>query len=147
MEASGVTPHVAVHAPELAELMSQPGPFLSVYLATEAEIDNAAQREQLRWKNAREQAASQGADEATLAAIDGLVGDAHLEGQTLAVIARDGKAIHVDHHPEPPARDLVRWSALPSIGPLVEWRQLQVPHVMVIADRTGADLIAVTASG
>ena len=148
MEASGVTPHVAVHAPDLAELVQQPGPFLSLYLTTEAEIENAAQREQLRWKNVRDDAAAQGADEAALAAVDPLVGEAHLQGQTLAVIvAGGGKHTLVDHHPEPPNRDLVRWAPLPSVGPLVEWRQLQLPHVIVVADRAGADLVAVTPTG
>jgi peptide subunit release factor 1 (eRF1) len=38
-------------------------------------------------------------------------------------------------------------SALPRIGPLVEFRQASPGYVVVLADRTGADLVAVTATG
>src|SRR5207244_4321477 len=72
-----------------------------------------------------------------------LVADAHLEGQTLAVIANARGLLHVSHQPEPPARDLARWAPLPGVGPLLEWRQLSAPHVIALADRQGADLVAV----
>src|SRR6059058_344501 len=130
MEASGVTPRGAVHAPDLARLFEQPGPFLSLYLATEAEIENAAQRSLTRWKSVREQLRRDGTDENVLAAVDPLVPDAHLDGQTLAVIAHPGGLLHVAHQPEPPARDVARWSPLPAVGPLLEWRQLSAPHVI-----------------
>src|SRR2546430_434034 len=103
MEASGATPAGAVHGPDLNHLFEQSGPFLSLYLATEAEIENAAQRSQTRWKSVREQLANDGTDEAVLAAIDPLVPEAHLEGQTLAVIAYRGGAVRISHPPEPPA--------------------------------------------
>jgi peptide subunit release factor 1 (eRF1) len=53
----------------------------------------------------------------------------------------------VRHEPEPPARDLGRWAGLPSVGPLLEWAQNAIPHVAVLADRAGADLVAFTREG
>ncbi len=146
MENAGVTPQVAVTAPELVELVAMEGPFLSLYVTTEAEIDNAAQRSEQRWKSLRADAAEAGVPEEVLAAVDPLVAEAHLVGQCMALFATAQGAVHVEHHPDPPARDLLRWAALPSVVPVIDWRQSAPPHVAVLADRRGADLFALRAA-
>ena len=146
MENAGVTPRVAVTAPELVELVAMEGPFLSLYLTTEAEIDNAAQRSEQRWKSLRADAAEAGVPEEVLGAVDPLVADAHLMGQCMALFATANGAVHVEHHPDAPVRDLLRWAALPSFVPVIEWRQSSPPHVAVLADRRGADLFALRAA-
>ena len=143
METSGVTPRGAVSAPELAEVVGGDGPFATVYLTTEPEVDNAAQRAEQRWKTLRAELVADGADEAALAAVDPLVGDAHLRGPCLAVVATARGVLHVEHLPRPLPRDVGRWAALPSVVPLLEWRQNAPAHVVVLADRKGADLLAV----
>ena len=143
METSGTTPRVAVRAAELTELAAGQGPFATVVLATEARVDNAAQRSEVRWKAARDELALAGAPDQVLAAIDPVVPDAHLEGDGLAVIARADGVVHVEHSAAPPRTELVRWAPLPSLVPVVEWRQLSPPHVIVLADREGADIVAV----
>jgi hypothetical protein len=140
MDHTGVTPPVALSAPDLAELVLGAGPFLTVYLATEASIENAAQRSELRWKDLRRDLEGRGADEAVLAAVDPLVADAHLEGECLVAIANTKGMLHVSHQPDPPTRDVGRWGPLPTIGPLLEWRQSQVPHIVALVDRKGADI-------
>jgi hypothetical protein len=140
MESSGVTPSVAVRPSELVELAHASGPFATVYLTTEAEIENAAPRSELRWKALREHLTNEGAATDVLAAIDPSVVNAHRFGQCLAVVANTTGVVHVEHHQEPPKRDLGRWSPLPSLAPLIEWRQSSPPHVVVLADRRGADL-------
>jgi hypothetical protein len=147
METSGVTPRVGVDTGDLAELATGPGPFLSVYLTTEAVVDNAAQRAEVRWRNVRDMLSREGAPEEVLAAVDPLVADAHHEGEGLAVVARADDAFHVEHHPRPPARDLARWAPLPSLLPLLAWRQSTPAHVVVAADRKGADIVAVRREG
>lgn len=120
------------------------GPFASVYLDTSPDVENASQKVELRWRNAREDLAEQGAGESTLAAIDPLIADAHKSGGALAVIATDGGIVVAEHQPEPPKRDAVaRWDTLPYVAPIIEWRQSSVPHVVVMTDRTGADIITV----
>jgi hypothetical protein len=42
MDHTGVTPPVTLSAPDLADVVLGEGPFLTVYLATEASIENAA---------------------------------------------------------------------------------------------------------
>lgn len=141
MESAGTTPRVAVTAPELAALCEGPGPFATVYLTTDAEIDNAAQRSELRWRSLRDSLAAAGAPEATLSAIDWVVPDAHLFGQCVGMVADGEGLLHVEHHDRVPNRDMGRWAALPSVTPLVEWRQSSLPHIVVTADRQGADIV------
>src|SRR5436190_11174288 len=140
MDHTGVTPSVAISAPDLVDVVLGEGPVLTVYLATESSIENAAQRSELRWKDLRRDLTNEGVDHAILEAIDSLVPEAHLRGECLVVIANRGGLAHVSHEPEPPVRDIGRWGPLPMIGPLLEWRQAQVPHLVALVDRKGADL-------
>src|SRR5436305_483632 len=147
METRGDTPKVWADTSDLAGLFEQPGPFLTVQLATEAAIDNASQRNQLRWRDQRERLAGEGVDEAILALIDPLVEDAHLSGQTLFAVATAKRLLHVSHWPDLPVREFARVGPLPSIGPLVELRQSRPAHVVVAADRVGADVWGATPEG
>jgi hypothetical protein len=141
MESAGQTPAVAVDAAELVPLFDGPQPVATAYLTTEAEIENAAQRSEQHWKNLRRDMADGGVPEAVLESIDPLVPDAHLEGQTLAVVASEAGIRTVDHFPEPPVTNAFRWGPLPWIGPIVEERQAGIAHVAVAIDRTGADIV------
>ena len=143
METRGVTPRLWLEAPDLADLLVDPGPFLTLVLATESEIDNAAQRNQLRWRGVREALGDQGADEAALAHVDPLVEDAHVFGQTLLVVASAQGVHHRSHWPRLPFRELARWADLPSLGVVLDRRQEAPPHVLVACDRQGADITAV----
>src|SRR4051812_42904612 len=140
MDHTGVTPAVAISAPDLADVLLARGPFLTAYLTTEPGVENAAQRSQLRWKDLRRELAEQGADDGALAAVDPLVVDAHHEGACLAVVATPDGVMHAEHEPEPPVRDVGRWAPLPAVGPMLEWRQSELTYVAVLVDRTGGDL-------
>src|SRR4051794_12408493 len=142
METSEPMTAVAVSDGEIVELARRPGPFVTVYLTTDAEIENAQQRAEQRWKTLRGDLVEQGAPEKHLASIDPLVADAHLRGRCLAVVVGSDGSPYVEHHHDPPTRDVGRWDALPALGPLIEWHQQAVPHVVVVTDRRGADLLA-----
>ena len=142
METSGSVPAPAVTGSELADLVGERGPFVTLYLTTEAALDNAAQRSMQRWKSARSDLEVQGAPGEILEAIEGTVDNAHQQGECLVVIASADRILHVEHMPEPPKRDIARWSSLPVYGPLVEWHQHAIAHVIVLIDRQGADLLA-----
>ncbi|HEX2041872.1 MAG TPA: Vms1/Ankzf1 family peptidyl-tRNA hydrolase [Acidimicrobiales bacterium] len=140
MERTGLTPPGAVVAPDLADVLRSPGPFATVYLTTESHIENAAYHSEQHWKVLRAELADAGMPEAVLADIDTLVPDAHLAGQCLAVVAVAGGVLHVEHGPEPPPRDRARWAPLPSLVPILQWRQSLPTYLTVLADRAGADL-------
>ena len=80
MEHTGVIPQVAVRSPELAELVRSEGPFVTVYLTTEADIDNAAQRSEQRWKTLRGDLAGAGASKAALDTIEAVCRGDHDAG-------------------------------------------------------------------
>jgi Bacterial archaeo-eukaryotic release factor family 2 len=128
---------------ELTSLFDASGPFVSVYLNTEGDVEQAADRIALRWKNLRGELLDGGVPEATVAMIDPLVDGSHTAGATLAVIAALDGVVDARSFPEPPPRDtLVRHGPLPYVLPLLAWSQRLVPHVAVLTDRTGADLAA-----
>src|SRR5215207_10809553 len=54
----------------LSELTATPGPYASVYLDASHTTEDAAHTLPLRWAAARDELAGQGADDATLAALD-----------------------------------------------------------------------------
>jgi hypothetical protein len=143
METSEQLPHGAVEAPDLAELVRRPGPFLSVYLNTEADVENATQRSHTRWKTVRSDLDDGEVPEAVLERIDEIVPGAHLEGDSLAVIADAEQILHVEHGPALHANDEAIWGPLPRLLPVIGWRQSQPPYVVVLTDRTGADLFGV----
>src|SRR3954453_16919573 len=91
---------------QIVELARQRGPFVTVYLTTEAQIDNAQQRSTQRWKTLRADLLEQGAPEEGLGAGDPLGGDAHLRVHCLTVVAAADGDPYVEHRPDPPARDL-----------------------------------------
>ncbi|HEV8296649.1 MAG TPA: Vms1/Ankzf1 family peptidyl-tRNA hydrolase [Acidimicrobiales bacterium] len=146
MEHRGTTPSGGIRPSELVALSEQPGPVLTVYLTTEPAIDNAAHRAEQRWKTMRTDLA-EAAPERVLAAVDPFVTDAHLHGACLAVVAGDDGVRHVEHGTEPPARDMASWSSVPRMVPLLSWRQAAPAYVLVLADRTGADIVAVRFEG
>ena len=147
MEASQALPPEGLRATDLEKIWQAEGPFLSVYLTTEGEIENAAHRSEQRWRTLRATLEERNVSAAILDAVDLLVSTAHQRGGSLAVVAaEDGGILHVEHGPTPPIRDVGVWDALPRLGPVVEWRQSIVPYVVVLADRRGADLSAFSPS-
>jgi hypothetical protein len=147
MESSGTTPpggQSPAAVPDIAAAFDGSGPFVTVYLGTEAAVEQAAQRNELRWKNLRLRLEEDGAPPEALAAIDPLVPEAHHLGRTLAVVADATGLRLVRHEPEPPARDAGWVAPLPRVGPFLEWAQSAVPHLVVLADRVGADILAFT---
>jgi hypothetical protein len=144
MESSGTTPpggQSPAAVPDIAAVFDGSGPFVTVYLGTEAAVEQAAQQNELRWKTLRRELEGAGAPEEALAAIDPLVPDAHHRGRTLAVVADATGARLVRHEPEPPARDAGWVAPLPRVGPLIEWAQTAIPHLVVLAARAGADIV------
>ena len=144
---SSRAPLVTAPAFGLAELLRCRGPFLTLYLVTDAAVENAAHLAEEHWKAPRRALRGQGAPDALLERVDPLVGRAHLEGLCLAAAAAADGELLVEHFLEPPVADLARWAPLPWLVPLLEWRQRDVPHLVVLVDRTGADVLVVDGPG
>jgi hypothetical protein len=143
VETSEQLPRGAVDAHDLAELVRRPGPFLSLYLHTERDVENATQRERTRWRTVRSDLRDREVPTGVLEEIDPLVPDAHLAGDCLAVIADADRILHVEHGPAVSRNDIGMWGPLPHLLPIVRWRQADPTYVVVTIDRTGADLFGI----
>jgi hypothetical protein len=140
MELSRQIPPGAVPADDLADLLADRGPFLTVRLTlSPAEVD-APRRGELTWASLREGAEQAGADPAALDAIDDLVeAIATREPGFVAVASPTGLLAVEIVEPSWPS-DAARWQRLPWFAPVVEARQSAIDHAVVRIDRTGADI-------
>ncbi len=130
---------------DFERLLAADGPFATVYLDARSDAPGAAEKLAVEWRNVRRDLEAAGADAATLEAIDAVVdsGD-HGGGETLALVAGHGHVLLLERLPEPPQRSRGRWDQLPWLLPLLEVRQSTLPHVVVLADREGADVVGFT---
>ncbi|WBB81176.1 Vms1/Ankzf1 family peptidyl-tRNA hydrolase [Micromonospora sp. WMMD882] len=133
----------------LRPLYERPGPWCSVYLDASRDTQDARPALDLRWRALAGQLADQGADPETVAALDRTVrGHDPLTGDYgLAAFAADGRVLLAEYLSAPPAKDLATYGPLPHTMPLVAQRGEEVAWVRVLADRSGADVVAVSAGG
>ena len=139
------------HLPDLsdfAKVLEADGPFLTVMLDTTSNIENASQRAQASWKPLRSDLDNEGVPDEILDAVEDLVPTAHERGDTLGVIAnaKDG-VLYVDHWFEKITLSHGEYDTLPHLAPFVVWRQANLPYVVVLADREGADIEAYVPGG
>ncbi|MBX6388829.1 MAG: hypothetical protein IRZ08_07485 [Frankia sp.] len=119
------------------QLVTEPGPFVTVYLGQSEHLDDLGPERGLRWRSLREQLARDGADEATLRAVDAVIPELDQENAARAIIASASRLrlcekLHIN------VPDRATWGALPSVVPLIADEQSRVPAVVVETDRTGA---------
>ncbi|WP_446220247.1 baeRF2 domain-containing protein [Micromonospora sp. IBHARD004] len=133
----------------LRPLYDRPGPWCSVYLDASRDTHDSRPALDLRWRALKGKLLEQGADPANIDAVERVVrGHDPMAGDYgLAVFATGGRVVLSEYLSAPPLRDLASWSTLPHTMPLVAQRGEQVAWVRVLADRTGADAIAVSAGG
>jgi hypothetical protein len=127
---------------EIAKLYTAHGPYVSIYLNTPVAVENAAQRAELAWRSTRGELASAGADDATLDALEAAVLADRTDGNSVVAFASHGSVLYSRRLPEELGRDIGLVGALPYVTPLLSWAQTRVPYVVVLADRTGAEILA-----
>src|SRR3954469_18418296 len=127
----------------LSKLYAIDGPFVTIYLATLSDTEDAAEQLETRWKNVTRELAEAGVDAATIAARTAARGS-HDRGGTRVLVAAHGTVHLAISLPQPPAGEQIVTSQLPRLVPLLDAMTQQVPHVVVLADRTGADVLAYT---
>lgn len=126
---------------DLTPVYDAEGPFVTIYLDTTSEVARAADELELRWKNMLRELTDLGVHEATRDALTEARGG-HAEGNTTVLIAAGREVVFRTTRPEPPVQEVVRVATLPHLLPLVDSVQLQVPHIVVLTDRQGADVLA-----
>jgi len=127
---------------QLQATLAARGPFVSLYLNTEVANQNAPREIHLRWRGLREQAESLGASSRAMEAIDELVDDSHQSGKGLVVVTAADEVVYRRHLGARPVDDFVRVEALPHLLPLIEWRQENPSHGVLLAYGGGAEIYA-----
>ncbi|OII62482.1 hypothetical protein BJP40_00325 [Streptomyces sp. CC53] len=127
----------------LTSLYDRPGPWASVYLDTSRMDESARWRMELQARNACDDLAAQGADEATVQAVhEALASWPRPPGEAgRAVFASHGRVVldpSLSVRPSAPAQ--VYWSSLPRVGPLLDLAAREPVCLVAYIDRTGADL-------
>jgi hypothetical protein len=130
----------------LSPVLDAAGPFATVAADVTHNTENAAAEVELRVRAATEKLTEQGAPDAVVEAVrsrlleanDG--GDAGtLRGRAL-VVAADGTVVLDEALVDAPSREIAEWSPHPDLLPVLRQLPGRVPHVVVVADRVGADI-------
>jgi hypothetical protein len=118
-----------------------------VYLDASRSDENAGHEIDLRWRALRDSLTRQGCDDATADALEAeLRTHPYQPGRYgLALFARAGQVELAETMPAPPPADEASVGPLPHVMPLIAARGDEIPYVRVLADRTGADLDALSA--
>lgn len=116
------------------------GPFVTCWLPALAANEDPAHRLRLEWRHARGQVPD--APEGALEAIEALLGSerAHQDADSLLLVSGPDGAVAGVHLPDHPPAGRAWCDPLPRLGPALRARQQVVPHVVVVADRAGADI-------
>jgi hypothetical protein len=126
----------------LAELLTAPGPYATAYLDATQAKELGPQEVAARWRALRDTLGEQGADAATLDAMEEVVGrHTEVPGPHGQVIVAAGGRLRLDTVlPAPPRRETARWAPLPHLMPMIAQLGPVVPYVLAVVDRTGADV-------
>lgn len=128
----------------LSDLITCNGPAATVVMSAPSAIVNAAERFETHWQRAHRQLASSDMDPGDLRRLDETAsGLHHGEGSSVVLIGCPGADTFVEFLDDEVSNDLVVVDTLPRLGALLESRQRSVPHVIVVADRAGADIVAI----
>lgn len=129
-----------IPAPDPDTWFNLDGPILTCWLPALNATEDPGNRLRLEWRHAREQVP--GAPAAAIAAIDELLGSErpHQDDQGLLLfVTADGTLAGV-HLPDHPDTGRAWLDALPRLGPVLAARAATIAHLVVIADRAGADI-------
>lgn len=128
----------------LNELVTCNGPVATVVMSAPSAIVNAAERFETNWQRAYRKLTASDLDPSDLRRLDETAsGLHHGEGSSVVLIGCPGADAFVEFLDEEVGNDLVVVDTLPRLGALLESRQRSVPHVIVVADRAGADIVAI----
>lgn len=128
---------------DLSPVLAAPGPFVTVLVGSESAVEQAADRYEMAWKAMAQRLEQEGfpapVREAVLAARGG-----HADGDARLVVASVPRAevVLAESVSRRPATDTVTTGPLPDVLPLLDELTTRVPHVVVLADRHGAEVSA-----
>src|SRR5215218_3265123 len=137
----------------LQPVFAAAGPYATVCADVTHTTENADTELDLRVRAVTERLTEQGTPEAVVEAVrtrllegnDG--GEAGtLKGRAI-VVAADGSVVLDQALVDAPTREVAEWSPQPNLMPVLRQLPGRVPHIVVLTDRTGADITYMGAPG
>jgi hypothetical protein len=137
----------------LEPVFAATGPYATVCLDVTHTTENADAEVGLRVRSATERLAGSGAPEVVVEAVrtrllqtneGGLAGT--LRGRAV-VVAADGSVVLDEVLADTPRQEVATWSPQPDLLPVLSQLAGRVPHVVVVADRVGADISVAATAG
>ena len=131
----------AVDLSDLRALLEQPGPWATVELpAPRAHVD-ADDRLAIEWKNAAAELEAAGAPDAVVERLRAAVMAADDDASAIVAHA-NGSTVATSGLPVALQARRATYAPLPRLMTEIDWRRRAVCHLVVLLDRTGADIIA-----
>jgi hypothetical protein len=137
----------------LEQVFSAPGPYATVCADVTHTTENADTEVELRVRGISEELAAAGAPGGVVESVRAQLLQANdggeiatLRGRAL-VVAADGSVVLDEALADVPRDPVARWSPHPDLLPVLRQLAGRVPHVVVVADRVGADLSVATTPG
>jgi hypothetical protein len=128
---------------DLTTVLAGGGPFVTVHVGAESAVEQAADRYELAWKSLLKELEAADVPEPVREALFAARGQ-HSDGDARLAVAdlSSGSVVLSEPVSTRPSTDTSTVGALPSLLPLLTDLTARVPHVVVLADRTGADVAA-----
>ena len=137
----------------LERVFAAPGPYATVCADVTHNTENADAEVELRVRAITEKLTEQGAPEPVVTAVRDRLLEANdggeagtLRGRAL-VVASDGSVVLDDVLADRPRQELADWAPQPDLLPVLGQLAGRIPHVVVIADRVGADISVASLPG
>jgi hypothetical protein len=131
----------------LRRLVAPIQPMACVYVAGRRRGVDADEDLQLRIRSLVRELEADGVDEPTAAAVRSYAGSLGPDYEPHAILARDGVVLYKQTLAGAPPLDLARFAAPPVVTPVLRWLYARPPHVVVIVDRSGAEITATGGGG
>ena len=137
----------------LQPLFDAPGPYATVCADVTHNTENADTELDLRVRAISEELTAQGAPGPVVDAVRSTLLQANDGGQVATlrgralVVAADGTVVLDEALADAPRTPVTAWSPTPDLLPVLRQLAGRVPHVVVVADRVGADLTVSGGSG
>jgi hypothetical protein len=128
---------------DLSPVLTAPGPFVTVLVGAESAVEQASDRYETAWKSMLKQLEEEGVSAPVREAISAARGE-HADGDARLVVASvpEAKVVLAESVSSRPATDSVSTGTLPDLLPVIDELATRVPHVVVLADRHGAEVSA-----
>jgi ribosomal protein L7Ae-like RNA K-turn-binding protein len=137
----------------LEPVLGAPGPYATVCADVTHTTESADTELDLRVRAVGEELTGQGAPDVVVDAVRGRLLEANDGGQVATlrgralVVAADGSVVLDEALADAPREPVTAWSPDPDLLPVLRQLAGRVPHVVVVADRIGADVSVATTAG